>query len=218
MEIPLKTSLKCTLCGSSHPFLIECDNDSRVYYACPDCDLIFTDPKFHLSPEEEIARYSEHNNGIEHSGYVEFLNRAIQPVMSYLTKEMTGLDYGCGPTPTLSRLLQREGITCFDYDPLFGFAHPQTQYDFIFATECFEHFFHPGKEFNSINSLLKPGGYLAVMTEQYESLDSFKTWYYKRDKTHVSFFHRNSFLYLCKTFGYTIHWQDRNRVIVLQKA
>lgn len=196
---------------------IDNGSDTRFYYACLECDLIFTDTTFHLSPEEEIARYSEHNNGIEHAGYVEFLNRVIQPALPFLTTDMTGLDYGCGPAPTLSKLLQREGIACFDYDPLFGFNHPHKQYDFIFATECFEHFFYPGMEFREINALLKPGGYLAVMTEQWESLDRFKSWYYKRDQTHVSFFHRNTFHYLCKTFGYSILYQDRNRVIVLQK-
>lgn len=210
--------MKCTLCGTENTFLVESGSDKRMYYACADCDLIFVDSEFHVSRIEEIKRYIEHNNGMEHAGYVNFLNRVIQPVMPYLSEEMIGLDYGCGPTPTLSQLLKRDGITCYDYDPLFGFTHPHTQYDFIFATECFEHFFNPGRELERIDQLLRPGGYLAVMTEQWESLIRFKSWYYKRDKTHVSFFHRNTFTYLCKRFGYTILWHDRNRVIVLQKS
>jgi SAM-dependent methyltransferase len=130
---------------------------------------------------------------------------------------MRGLDYGCGPQPTLSKILARFDLVCYDYDPLFDFEHPYREYDFIFATECFEHFHLPGKEFNKIDGLLKPSGHLGIMTERWESLDRFDYWYYKNDPTHVSFFHDKTFSYISKEFGYKIKSADRNRVMVLQK-
>ncbi len=78
---------------------------------------------------------------------------AIDPALPYLTAGMTGLDYGCGPTPTLSVMLRREGIRCEDYDPFFV-GHPlQKTFDFVFSTEAFEHFFHPGREIRKIRAL-----------------------------------------------------------------
>lgn len=208
----------CTLCGGEKIRKIKDEGDPRIYYQCSECHLIFVDPRFHLSRKRERARYALHNNGLENKGYVNFLDRVIQPCLPFLNNTMISLDYGCGPVPTLSKMLGQQGITCFNYDPLFGFNHPHREYDFVFATECFEHFYKPKKEFSVIDSLLKPGGYLGVMTEQYESTDRFSRWYYKRDLTHVSFYHRKSFVYLCDTFGYEIKYADRNRVIVLQKS
>lgn len=209
--------MNCTLCTGEVLQKIKDEADPRTYYQCAECMLIFTDSRFHLSKEDEQSRYRLHNNGIMHKGYVAFLNRVIEPCIPFLNNHMTGLDYGCGPVPTLSKILARHGITCFDYDPLFGFDYPQRQYDFVFATECFEHFYQPKKEFLKIDSLLKPGGYLGVMTEQYESIEHFRTWYYKRDPTHVSFYNSKSFAYLCETYGYEIRYTDCNRVIVVQK-
>lgn len=209
--------MNCTLCEGETLRRIIDEGDPRTYYQCAACHLIFADPRFHLSLKTERSRYALHNNGIEHEGHVAFLNRVVEPCLPLLTANMIALDYGCGPVPTLSRILEQHGITCFDYDPLFGFDHPYREYDVVFATECFEHFYKPQKEFSTIDSLLKPGGYLGVMTEQYENTDRFRTWYYKRDPTHVSFYHRKSFAYLCETYGYEINYADRNRVMVLQK-
>ncbi len=209
--------ITCTLCGSNTVTLIKPQHDVREYYHCHTCELIFVDPRFHLSPNDERERYQTHNNGIEYQGHVNFLNRVIQPCLPLLSPTMIGLDYGCGPVPTLSVILAQHNIRCHNYDPLFAITHPLTAYDFIFATECFEHFFNPQKELATIVSLLKPGGYLGIMTEQWESLDRFTTWYYKRDLTHVTFLNRKTFDYLCGEFDFTMLYADRNRVVVLQK-
>ncbi len=210
--------MECTLCGNKELSRIPAVTDRRMYYHCEQCSLIFVDPSFHLSPDVERLRYEQHNNGIEHPGYVAFLNRAIDPALKFLNRDMIGLDYGCGPAPTLSKLLARVQIHCKDYDPLFGFDHAHTIYDFIFATECFEHFFSPALEFLKIDNLLKPGGYLAIMTERWTDQNTFNTWYYKNDPTHVSFYHTRSFHYLCQQFRYQIEFDDKSRVIILRKT
>ena len=206
----------CTLCGNHVIFRLRAEQDKRIYYSCDQCQLIFVDPGMYLSRDEEKERYLQHNNGIDQPGYVRFLNRIIEPTLDFLKPGMTGLDYGCGPVPTLSRLLARAGITCYDYDPLFQKEHPLEAYDFIFATECFEHFFKPALEIRKIVELLKPAGYLCIMTERYENVERFRTWYYKRDPTHVSFYHWNTFLFISRQFGFDIQYHDRNRVIILK--
>jgi len=209
--------VNCTLCGGIDLMLIDVSEDTCYYHHCQTCNLIFMDPRFHLSKEMEQSRYLFHDNGLENSGYVDFLNRAIQPCLPLLNHNMIGLDYGCGPVPTLSKLLAIQGIVCYDYDPLFDFSHPHTSYDFIFATECVEHFYSPQKEFLSITNLLKQGGYLTIMTDQWESIDKFKNWYYRRDQTHVAFFHKTTFFYLCEQYGYVAEYSDGNRVVILRK-
>ncbi|MDF1561291.1 MAG: class I SAM-dependent methyltransferase [Bacteroidales bacterium] len=191
--------------------------DNRAYTKCNDCHLIFTGTRFHPSVNEEKTRYSEHKNGTEYPGYVEFLNQAIEPALPHLSGNMKGLDFGCGPTPTLSVLLKRKGYQCDDYDPIFFPEIPEKVYDYIFATECFEHFFFPGKEIQRIYELLSPQGFLIVMTEAWRTEEEFSCWYYARDKTHVSFYHSNTFKFIAGKFGFISHKSNNTRVVVLQK-
>lgn len=207
----------CTLCGGNALTPVLPGGDSRSYFHCQHCDLIFADRRFHLSRKEERDRYVLHRNDIGDKGYDNFLKKVITPCVSFLSREMVGLDYGCGPTPTLSRILTELGFVCHDYDPLFGFFPAQSSYDFIFATECFEHFFQPGEEVKNIDRLLKPGGYLGIMTERWKTLEGFETWYYKRDRTHVSFYHANTFSWVTRQFGYEVRYRDEGRVVILRK-
>lgn len=209
--------LKCTLCEGSKLKEIVLKNDRRSYFFCINCNLIFVNPDFHLSIDEEKSRYSQHNNSIDQEGYVKFLNRAIEPTLPHLKENMKGLDYGCGPSPTLSELLKLQGINCFDYDPVFEINHPYKKYDFVFATECFEHFFFPKNDLQKLSSLLKKGGTLSVMTERWSSLECFKVWYYKNDPSHVSFYHLKTFEFIADVFNYEIMYQDEKRVIILKK-
>ncbi len=192
--------------------------DDRVYYLCSRCMLISVDSRYFLSVDDERARYETHNNTIENEGYVTFLNRIIKPMLEFITPGMIGVDYGCGPGPTLSQLVRRAGIECDDYDPIFYPGQLRTQYDFIFCTETFEHFFYPKQEIEKISTLLVPGGFLGVMTELWGSVKQFETWYYTRDPTHVSFYHRDTFDYICQTAGFVKRYSDDKRVIVLEKV
>lgn len=208
---------RCTLCEGSYLKEIVLEKDPRSYFLCKKCFLIFAHSDFHLNKETEKLRYTNHQNGIDQVGYVRFLHRAITPSLDFIRSEMVGLDYGCGPSPTLSKLLSKEGIECFDYDPIFGIDHPLNQYDFIFATECFEHFFYPKKDLQKINSLLKSNGVLSIMTEQWVTEEGFKDWYYKNDPTHVSFFHKNTFEYISSDLNFDIVYQDEDRVVIFRR-
>ncbi len=210
--------IKCPLCLSNQEQIIPSKGRlNRKYFHCKNCDLFFTHPNDLPDNQEEKYRYEKHKNTIEAPGYVKFLNQAIKPALPYLSAPMQGLDYGSGPGPTLSILLRHEGISCKDYDPLFGPELPDGPFDFIFSTEAFEHFHSPRKEMNRIDQLLKPGGYLIVMTMFHTGFKLFQNWFYAGDHTHVIFFSIDTFSFICQQWNYQHLWNDDKRVIILQK-
>jgi SAM-dependent methyltransferase len=207
--------LCCPLCLADDGLANVRGADPRTYFHCQRCWLVFADPRHHLPPADEAARYRLHRNGLEDAGYVAFLRRAIDPLLPSLGPSMRGLDYGCGPSPTLSQILAKHGLACDDYDPLFNDVDLSPPYDFIFATECFEHFFRPAREIARLRALLRPGGYLAVMTEAWTDLDALADWYYMRDPTHVAFYHARTFDCLCAEFGFARLPCQNERVTLL---
>ncbi|MDZ7626394.1 MAG: class I SAM-dependent methyltransferase [Ignavibacteriaceae bacterium] len=180
--------------------------------------MINVDPIHFLRKEDERTRYLEHENGIHNDGYVNFLDRAIKPALKYFNKNMTGLDYGCGYAPTISKLLERVGYCCENYDPIFFPGELNKKYDFIFSTEVFEHFFHPIEEINKLVSLLKNNGLLIIMTERWEDEEQFSNWYYTRDPSHVAFYHNQTFDYICNNFLFERIYDDGSRVVILKKT
>lgn len=209
----------CPLCLSKGHLLEPIQGpDKREYRRCGNCKLIYTETKYQLSKAREKKRYELHKNGVENTGYVKFLNKAIEPALPFLKKDMKGLDFGCGPVPTLSKILEQMDIQCGEYDPIFLPGELAVGYDFIFATECFEHFFLPAKELKQLNQLLKDDGYLIIMTERNKDINQFKTWYYAKDPTHVSFYHKQSFEFICRKYGFNLLFSDDKSVTILQKS
>ncbi len=208
---------ECPLCFNKDSFTEIKGPDERTYQKCPTCHLIFTEDRFRLSKKTEKARYETHNNGIHNEGYVKFLNQAIEPALPLLNQSMQGLDYGCGPMPTLSVILEQKGFACNDYDPFFFPDLAVKTYDYIFATESFEHFSYPAKEIQRIKHLLKSGGLLVVMTETWKTPEAFAKWYYAKDFTHVCFFHDLTFEFIAKDFGFELLESRNNRVKLLRK-
>lgn len=211
----LKDIQPCALCDSAPVETI--DSRAGKLFRCGHCGLVFVDKAKYLSAEESRQRYSLHNNDSNDKGYCDFLSQAIQAAKPFLSAGLRGLDYGCGPGPTLSKLMQCEGFTVEDYDPLFFDRPLNSPYDFIFSTECFEHFENPSAEIRRVVSLLKPGGILTVMTELWHEKTDFKSWYYVTDPTHVSFYSQRSLDYICRTFGIRRLVSDGKRVFVFQK-
>ena len=207
----------CRLCNSTQEPVPVRSTDKRSYHLCENCYLISAEKKHLLDKESEKARYATHQNGIQFDGYVDFLRQAIDPALKFISKDMAGLDYGCGPDPTLSEILNREGYKCENYDPFFVKHDLNKKFGFIFSTEVFEHFFDPGKEIQKIGELLDGNGVLIVMTDRWESLDHFSDWYYLNDSCHVCFYHTKTFAYICRQFGFNILFDDGKRVVILGK-
>lgn len=208
----------CTLCLQPGPHDMVSGADAREYFLCGNCRLIFVDPRHHLSRDAAEAHYRTHENHIENQGYVKFLRRVIDPLLPYLSPRMRGVDFGCGPGPTLSLILRQQGLNCTDYDPIFAPVNLHPPYDYIFATECFEHFLQPAVELPRLAGLLRPGGYLGVMTELWTELSLFENWYYTRDPTHVSFFHEETINFVCERFGFTQLPSSDRRALLFQRT
>ena len=207
----------CPLCYSDsfHPEIE--GPKGRLFHLCENCKLVFEEKSNRPNRDEEKDRYLEHNNSIHQKGYVKHLNQAIKPALKYLEPDFHGLDYGCGPTPTLNKLLEQEGFACVFYDPIFFPEYPLGTYNFIFATECFEHFFRPAHELQKLRDLLKSGGILVVMTQLWKNQNRFKSWRYAYDPTHVVFYHEQTFRFIAAHFGFEILKIEKNRVVIMQK-
>jgi hypothetical protein len=206
----------CKLCSSNNLIPVS-GKDDREYLLCNSCNLISVKEKYFLTEYEEKKRYLEHENGIYHTGYVNFLNRAIQPLLQYLTPDMIGLDYGCGYAPTISELLRKDGFICHNYDPIFFPDTPLLQYNFIFSTEVFEHFFYPSTEMKKLADLLMIKGFLVIMSERWNSIEQFSNWYYTTDPTHVAFYNNTTFDYICIKYKFEKLYDDGSRVLILKK-
>lgn len=167
-------------------------------------------------PKTERERYLQHENDMGNVGYRRFLSRLVAALSAHVEPPKLGLDFGCGPNPVLAALLAESGHSVDCYDPLFFPYKPAARYDFITVCETCEHFHYPGKEFSWLRSMLKPGGYLAVMTAMLQDEARFVDWYYVRDWTHVSFYQPATFAYIAESHGMSI--VDRRERITIMRA
>jgi SAM-dependent methyltransferase len=171
---------------------------SREYIRCGCCNLVYVTESGLICPEAERAHYLLHNNHPHDPGYRNFLARLADPLCEHLHSPSSGLDFGCGPGPTLSLLMAERGHHVVNYDPLF-FPEPDWHracYDFVASTEVFEHLRCPLDTLVQIWSCLRPGGWLAVMTGFTDRVIDFQRWHYPRDPTHIRFWSRQTFAWL----------------------
>ena len=198
----------CPLCHSHAATLLHKGGKGsgyRDFLHCPNCDLAFVPRAQQLPPDAQRARYLQHNNDIHDPAYRAFLGRLYYPLKPHLTPGSTGLDYGAGPGPALQQMMLEDGFHARIYDLYF---HPDQSalaqtYDFITCTETAEHFADPAHEFARLDALLRPGGWLGVMTGMLPDWDAFPTWHYHRDLTHINFFSRRAMQWLANRH----HWQ-----------
>ena len=170
------------------------------------------------SADEARQRYLHHVEDAGSDGHRKFLWKAIQPSMTFLYNKIECLDFGCGPVPVLASLLSEIGISCDSYDPNFDFQIPENKkYDHVFCLETAEHFIHPWADWQKIFQLLKPGGTCTLMTERYRDKTFFSDWYYKRDKTHVGFYHERTIQFLAARLRFEILFDDGQRVTVFRR-
>jgi 2-polyprenyl-3-methyl-5-hydroxy-6-metoxy-1,4-benzoquinol methylase len=179
---------------------------------------VFAEPDQWLDGEAEKAVYDLHENNPEDEGYRRFLSRVYQPLNERIPANSTGLDFGCGPGPTLSVMFEESGHQVALYDVYYYPDNtPLTQqYDFVTSTEVIEHLYQPAVVWQQWLSLLKPGGWLGLMTKMVKSREAFGTWHYRHDPTHVCFYSRETFIYLAKRDGLALEF-IANDVILLRK-
>lgn len=209
--------VRCPLCRDGRAEPRE-QAHGRRFLRCPVCSLVFLDPAQRLDAVAERAHYDTHENDPADPRYRGFLSRLADPLIQRLTPGAAGLDYGSGPGPTLSVMLQERGFDVRLFDPFFASdpAVLDRTYDFISLTEVAEHFFAPRDEFDRMERMLRPGGWLALMTEVLREDQALASWRYARDPTHVCFYAPDTLCWIAEHYGWTLE-APRENVALFQK-
>jgi Methyltransferase domain len=209
----------CTLCASAaaQPFA---ELRGGAYFRCGRCRLVFLAPRQRPSAEAERAHYGTHQNHPDDPGYRAFLARLVDPLAARLPPGAEGLDFGAGPGPALARMLEERGFRMRVYDPFFApdDSALARDYEFVTCTETAEHFHHPAREFARLDGLLRPGGWLGVMTEMLDDGRDFAGWRYARDPTHVCFYAPETMRWIADAHGWRMETPARNVVLFRKPA
>lgn len=193
----------CPVCGGADvaPLL---SAGGRDYWRCATCAARFLSPGQRPTADAEHAHYLLHENDPDDPRYRRFLSKLAQPLLARLAPGAHGLDYGCGPGPALAAMLREAGHVVALHDPFFAPdpAALRTTYDFVTCTETAEHFHDPRAEFARLRGLVRPGGWLGVMTCFQTEDARFATWHYRMDPTHVVFYRAATFRHLARAWGW----------------
>jgi hypothetical protein len=190
----------------------------RCYFQCARCRLTFVDPSQHLDAQAEQAHYRTHQNDPQDSRYRQYLSQLTDPLIARLKNGAEGLDYGSGPGPTLSLMLEEKGYPMRIFDPYFAPDRSALDagYDFITATEVVEHFRSPRQEFERLDGLLRPGGWLGIMTRWLRDEQDMSAWRYARDPTHIVFLSPTTPGWIAEHFNWQL-WLPQENVALFRK-
>jgi hypothetical protein len=187
----------CPLC--LHPDSAVIDQDKhRSFHQCSFCNLIFVPRDSLITEADEKKRYDAHENDENDSGYSDYLKDIAGSIQKYISPSETGLDFGSGRTKLLAKHLEPNLVLSFDI-----YFHPDfellsKEFDFVILSEVIEHLRDPRSEMLKLASL---GKKFFIKTKWYPET-GFSGWFYKRDITHVQFFHEKSFQELAKICGF----------------
>jgi len=211
--------LKCPIC--SQPCRSFTDKKLHAhYYHCSTCHFIFKSPDHYQDYDEQKERYDLHQNEEKSEGYQAYFKRFMDFILPLAGTPQHVLDFGCGTTSLLAKMMTEEGVECDFYDPIY---HPKTtyqdkNYDLIVSVEVFEHLHHPKEVFEHLLSRLNRGGYIAIQTQFHNNaIESFLNWYYRLDPTHIVFFRPETFRYLADLYGCEYRGDNGKNILVIQK-
>ncbi len=206
----------CPLCDNNSSIFYQ--NNKQLYYQCKNCYGIFVPPDQRPNRESELTRYEQHNNNVEDAGYQKFVFPITSSIMRDFPTNSTGLDFGAGTGPVISKILDDNNYSIKQYDPFFH-NHPEllnNKYNYIACCEVIEHFYNPNKEFKLLNNLLLPDGKLYCMTDIYNKTINFDKWYYKNDPTHVFIYQQETINWIKDNFSFSKVTIDK-RLITWEK-
>jgi SAM-dependent methyltransferase len=211
--------LKCHICSQESSSFVD-EKTGIKYYHCVSCQYIFKSHEHHQDFSTQKERYNLHENDEADVGYQAYFKRFLDFTLPLAGKPNTALDFGCGRSSLLATLLEKEGMNCDYYDPIY---HPNTlndskKYDLIVSTEVFEHLHQPREVFESLLGRLEEGGYLALQTQFHPNdVEAFKKWYYHQDPTHIVFFTAQTFRVLCEIYGCEFVGDNGKNMVVIRK-
>ncbi|MEX1220762.1 MAG: class I SAM-dependent methyltransferase [Idiomarina sp.] len=215
--------MHCPLCQTAEPQLFYVQpkppNEGREYWQCGHCEVIFVPAEFQLDAAAEKAVYDQHQNDPSDAGYRAFLSQTLTPLVERLPAGAEGLDFGSGPGPTLSLMLEEAGFSCSNYDIYYANdpARLTRTYDFVTCTEVAEHLAQPQQVIEQLVGLLRPAGVLAIMTRSLETATDFATWGYRQDSTHITFYGNKAFAWIAQHWQLKVLFQDQ-RTVIFQRA
>jgi SAM-dependent methyltransferase len=211
--------MKCHICNQETQSFVD-EKTDIIYYHCPHCHYIFKSPEYFQDIAVQKVRYDLHENDEEDTGYQAYFQRFLDFVLPLVGETNAALDFGCGATSLLAKMLEEQGIPCDYYDPIY---HPNSldefkKYDLIVSTEVFEHLHNPREVFKDLLERLEEGGYLALQTQFHtNNLDDFKKWYYHQDPTHIVFFTAHTFKVLCKEYDAEFVSDNGKNIVLIKK-
>jgi mutator protein MutT len=207
-------ALNCPLCGRTVDTVLFAKKEVQ-YYSCVECGLVFMDPAHLPSIDEERERYLQHNNDPEDDGYVTHLMDIGERVCSAVNADASGLDYGCGTAPVLACELEKRGLQCVSYDPLFANNTDllRARYDFITCCEAIEHFHRPAVELIKLRNMLKDGGVIGFKTSLIEDGIDYQRWYYANDPSHVIFLRDKTIDWIASEYGLELLEREKGRFV-----
>ena len=210
-------NIACPLCKTTNSSKFYKEK-FREYLRCLSCDFIFVPKMYHLSDAEEKSRYDTHNNDPNDHRYRHFLSQLLVPLLERIQQKSNGLDFGSGPGPTLSLMLEECGHSVDLYDKFYAndISVFEKKYDFITATEVVEHLSEPMFEISRLIEMLNNQGHLAVMTQILTPQIDFSSWYYKNDPSHIGFFTKKSLSFLASYLNIEVYFISE-RVVFFQK-
>lgn len=195
----------CPLCATASRHRIE-HASGRDCFVCGTCALVHVARAHRIDRAQEAAHYDTHENSPHDPHYRSFLDRLLLPLVERLSPGAHGLDFGSGPGPTLSVMFEERGFPMQIYDPFFApdASVLQQQFDFVSCSETVEHFFDPAAEFARFDRLVRPGGWVAIMTMMTPALTQFRQWHYPRDPTHVCFYGLDTMRWIAQRHGWQL--------------
>jgi SAM-dependent methyltransferase len=211
--------VKCHICDKTCTSFEDAKTGIH-YYHCFICEYIFKSPEHYQSIEAQKSRYDLHENNEDDAGYRAYFQRFVGFVLPYVGKPKYALDFGCGRSTLLAKILKNIGIDTDVFDPIY---HPETlddgkKYDLIVSTEVFEHLHDPKSVFSDLVSRLNEGGHMAIQTQFHPNdREAFKSWYYHHDPTHIVFFAPRTFAVLCEQYGCSYIADNGRNMVVIRK-
>ena len=211
--------LECPVCNKkTHSF--EEKKQAILYHRCGHCEVIFKDPVYYQSLDEQKKRYDLHTNDPADAGYRAYFQRFLDFVLPKTEGVRSALDFGCGRSTLLADMLKEKGIETDVYDPIY---HPDRsyltrRYDLVVSTEVFEHLERPKEHFMEMLEVLDPNGYIAIQTQFLpKNPDDFSAWYYHKDPTHIIFFSPKTFRVLAEICGCEYLGDNGKHMVIFRK-